>query len=111
MAKETQPLTESTNRPTNGNNNHLRKRTPHNQTKATNGKRQLSSMTIEEQFNAAVNVIQNLPKNGSFQPSDQLKLKFYAYYKQALDGPNQTPKPSFYEIVNRYKWDAWAKVF
>lgn len=67
-------------------------------------------MSIEEQFTAAVNVIQNLPKNGSFQPSDQLKLKFYALFKQAKEGPNTTPKPSFYEIVARYKWEAWTKL-
>ena len=67
-------------------------------------------MSIEEQFNAAVNVIQNLPKNGSFQPSDQMKLKFYALFKQAKEGPNTTPKPSFYEIVPRYKWEAWTKL-
>ena len=46
---------------------------------------------------------------GSFQPSDELKLTFYAYFKQATDGPNNTKKPPFYDIVNRYKWDAWKK--
>lgn len=45
--------------------------------------------------------------SGPFQPSDDLKLKFYAYYKQATEGPNETPKPSFYDIVGKYKWSAW----
>ncbi|XP_017485250.1 PREDICTED: acyl-CoA-binding domain-containing protein 5-like [Rhagoletis zephyria] len=67
-------------------------------------------MSIEEQFNAAVKVIRSLPKNGSFQPSDELKLTFYAFFKQATEGPNTTKKPPFYDIVNRYKWDAWKKV-
>lgn len=46
-------------------------------------------------------------KLGPFQPSDDLKLKFYAYYKQATEGPNETSKPSFYDIVGKYKWSAW----
>lgn len=67
-------------------------------------------MSIEEQFNAAVKVIRSLPKNGSFQPSPELKLTFYAYFKQATDGPNETKKPPFYDVVNRYKWEAWKKL-
>lgn len=70
----------------------------------------MSAMSIEDQFKAAVKVIRSLPKNGTFQPSDELKLKFYAYFKQATDGPNDTRKPAFYDIVNRYKWDVWKKL-
>ena len=113
MAKEVQLANNSSSSGlTNGN---LKKRTRH-QTSAIakqangNGGRRLSAMSVEEQFNAAVNVIQNLPKNGSFQPSDEMKLKFYALFKQAKEGPNTTPKPSFYEIVARYKWEAWTKL-
>lgn len=47
---------------------------------------------------------------GKFQASDELKLKFYAYYKQATEGPNTQPKPAFYDVVGRYKWDAWKKL-
>lgn len=50
------------------------------------------------------------PLSGSFQPSDELKLTFYAFFKQATEGPNTTKRPPFYDIVNRYKWDAWKKV-
>lgn len=111
MAKEVQLANNSSSSGlTNGN---LKKRTRHPTTAKQvngNGVQRLSSMSVEEQFNAAVNVIQNLPKNGSFQPSDQMKLKFYALFKQAKEGPNTTPKPSFYEIVARYKWEAWAKL-
>ncbi|CAG2109598.1 unnamed protein product [Medioppia subpectinata] len=67
-------------------------------------------MSSEDQFKAAVNVIKRLPKNGPFQPSDDLKLRFYALFKQATEGPNQTKKPPFYDIVNRYKWDAWKRL-
>lgn len=44
---------------------------------------------------------------GAFQPSNELKLRFYAFFKQATDGPNETKKPPFYDVINRYKWDAW----
>jgi acyl-CoA-binding protein len=47
---------------------------------------------------------------GSYQPSHELQLRFYAYYKQATEGPNYHPKPNFWEVVKRAKWDAWAKL-
>lgn len=45
-----------------------------------------------------------------FQPSDELRLRFYAYFKQATEGPNHTAKPAFYDIVGRYKWQAWTSL-
>ncbi|XP_017884569.1 acyl-CoA-binding domain-containing protein 5 [Ceratina calcarata] len=67
-------------------------------------------MTTEEQFQAAVNVIRNLPKNGAYQPSNEIMLRFYAYYKQATEGPCQQPKPAFWEVVRKAKWDAWTRL-
>ncbi|XP_049955011.1 acyl-CoA-binding domain-containing protein 5 isoform X1 [Schistocerca serialis cubense] len=81
-------------------------------------------MTTEEKFRAAVNVIRNLPKNvkagairsilfsspGSYQPSHELMLRFYAYYKQATEGPCTAPRPSFWEVVKKMKWEAWSKL-
>ena len=32
-------------------------------------------MDLEKKFNAAVGVIQNLPKDGSFQTSNEMKVK------------------------------------
>ena len=46
---------------------------------------------------------------GFFQPSNEMRLRFYAFFKQATEGPNTTKKPAFYDIINRYKWDAWTK--
>jgi len=63
---------------------------------------------VEERFEAAVGVIQGLPKDGSFQPSNEMKLKFYAFYKQARDGPCVGARPSFWDVVARAKHDAWA---
>ncbi|PNF29158.1 hypothetical protein B7P43_G11862 [Cryptotermes secundus] len=67
-------------------------------------------MTTEEKFRAAVNVIRNLPKNGSYQPSHELMLRFYAYFKQATEGPCVTPRPAFWEVVKKMKWEAWNKL-
>ncbi|KAL5237700.1 hypothetical protein ACI65C_005110 [Semiaphis heraclei] len=64
-------------------------------------------MSTEEKFAAAINVIRSLPKNGAYQPSKDLLLRFYAYFKQATIGPNNQPKPSFWDIINRAKWQAW----
>lgn len=61
----------------------------------------------EQRFNAAVKVIQNLPSNGSFQPSNDMMLKFYSYYKQATQGPCNIPRPGFWDPVGKAKWDAW----
>ncbi|XP_067290679.1 acyl-CoA-binding domain-containing protein 5A isoform X2 [Pseudorasbora parva] len=61
----------------------------------------------EERFNAAVKVIQSLPSNGSFQPSNDMMLKFYSYYKQATQGPCNIPRPGFWDPVGKAKWDAW----
>lgn len=67
-------------------------------------------MTTEEKFNAAVNVIKNLPKDGPYQPSNEMMLRFYSYYKQATEGPCQQPKPAFWEVIKKAKWDAWKKL-
>ncbi|KAJ8687854.1 hypothetical protein QAD02_023649 [Eretmocerus hayati] len=67
-------------------------------------------MTTEEKFKAAVNVIRNLPKNGAYQPSNELMLKFYSFYKQATEGPCKDPKPGFWEVVKKAKWAAWKSL-
>lgn len=37
-------------------------------------------------------------------------LRFYAYFKQASEGPCKGPRPSFWEVVKKVKYDAWAKL-
>uniref|UniRef100_A0A3B4F4V8 Acyl-CoA-binding domain-containing protein 5 n=1 Tax=Pundamilia nyererei TaxID=303518 RepID=A0A3B4F4V8_9CICH len=58
-------------------------------------------------FDAAVKVIKSLPPNGPFQPSNDMMLKFYSYYKQATVGPCSIPRPGFWDVVGKAKWDAW----
>ncbi|XP_030321762.1 acyl-CoA-binding domain-containing protein 4 isoform X1 [Calypte anna] len=59
------------------------------------------------QFRAAVQVIQGLPRSGSYRPSYEEMLRFYSYYKQATAGRCQGPRPGFWDPIGRYKWDAW----
>jgi len=56
---------------------------------------------IEERFQAAVNVIKGLPKNGPYQPSTSMMLKFYGLFKQATEGGCDQKKPGFWDIVGK----------
>lgn len=62
---------------------------------------------MEQRFNAAVNVIRGLPKNGSYQPSNDMMLRFYSYFKQATLGPCTQKKPPFWDVVGRAKYDSY----
>ncbi|KAK0153497.1 Acyl-CoA-binding domain-containing protein 5 [Merluccius polli] len=64
----------------------------------------------QRRFQAAVNVIQNLPKNGCYHPSYAVMLRFYSLYKQAVCGPCTLARPGFWDPVGRYKWDAWSRL-
>ncbi|KAL3836232.1 hypothetical protein ACJMK2_021671 [Sinanodonta woodiana] len=64
----------------------------------------------KEKFDAAVSVITSLPKHGPFQPSHDMMLSFYGYYKQATEGPCSIPKPAFWDVVGKAKWEAWHKL-
>ncbi|XP_022106521.1 acyl-CoA-binding domain-containing protein 5-like isoform X2 [Acanthaster planci] len=66
--------------------------------------------TASEQFAAAVRVVQSMPKDGPFQPSYEMKKRFYGLYKQATIGPCNEPKPAFWEAIKRTKWDAWKQL-
>ena len=65
-------------------------------------------MELDDKFIAAVDVIKNLPSYGPFEVSNEMKLQFYAYYKQATVGPCHNSRPGFWDVVNRAKHDAWA---
>jgi acyl-CoA-binding protein len=92
----------------NNNNNNNSSNEHHFNTKITmNKKNEIPVSMLEKQFKAACDAIQNLPKNGPFQPSNELLLKFYAYFKQATIGPCQSSRPSIFKVVERAKYDAW----
>ncbi|AWP17155.1 putative acyl-CoA-binding domain-containing protein 4-like isoform 2 [Scophthalmus maximus] len=64
----------------------------------------------QKRFQAALDVIHNLPKNGSYRPSYEVMLRFYSLYKQAVCGPCTASRPGFWDPVGRYKWDAWSRL-
>ncbi|XP_027033572.2 acyl-CoA-binding domain-containing protein 4 isoform X1 [Tachysurus fulvidraco] len=68
------------------------------------------SEECQKRFQASVDVIQNLPKNGSYRPSYEVMLRFYSLYKQAVCGPCTVSRPGFWDPVGRYKWDAWNRL-
>ncbi|PSN43688.1 hypothetical protein C0J52_19462 [Blattella germanica] len=37
-------------------------------------------------------------------------LEFYAFYKQAVEGPCNIPKPGWYEMQAKQKWQAWQSL-
>ncbi|NWR14988.1 ECI2 isomerase, partial [Emberiza fucata] len=40
-------------------------------------------------------------------PGNEIKLKLYALFKQATEGPCNAPKPGMLDFVKKAKWDAW----
>lgn len=44
---------------------------------------------------------------GSYQPSNDMMLRFYSYFKQATEGQCTQKKPAFWDIVGKAKYDAW----
>uniref|UniRef100_A0A8C5RXL2 Enoyl-CoA delta isomerase 2 n=1 Tax=Laticauda laticaudata TaxID=8630 RepID=A0A8C5RXL2_LATLA len=65
----------------------------------TNSAMQFSQEDFEK-AKEQVNLLQD-------EPSNDIKLKLYALYKQATVGSCNIPKPSMLDFVNKAKWDAW----
>ena len=60
---------------------------------------------LDERFNTCINLLNDYKGIIKIDVNDTLKL--YSCYKQAMEGNNTMPKPSFYEVKQRQKWDAW----
>ncbi len=63
---------------------------------------------LKQRFEQAVEKVRSAPPDGPFKPSNELKLKMYALYRQAIDGDVQGKRPGMLDVVARYKYDAWA---
>ncbi len=63
---------------------------------------------LQQQFDDAVNYIQNA--EGDFKPSNEMKLEFYALFKQATQGDVSGSKPGMLDIVGRAKYASWEKL-
>lgn len=58
----------------------------------------------EQDFENARNQVKLLKED----PGNEVKLRLYALYKQATEGPCNMPKPGVFDFVNKAKWDAWS---
>jgi len=63
---------------------------------------------LKQRFEAAVQKVASAPKDGPMKPSNEMKLKMYALYRQARDGDVQGKRPGMMDVVGRFKYDAWA---
>ena len=62
------------------------------------------------EFNRAVDFIRSPPGNNPVESSNDQKLKLYAHFKQATNGPcsqHGGAQPWAVKIEKRAKWDAW----
>ncbi|KFO33754.1 Enoyl-CoA delta isomerase 2, mitochondrial [Fukomys damarensis] len=57
----------------------------------------------QKDFDIAVHRVKLLKED----PGNDAKLKLYALYKQATEGPCNVPKPSVFNFIGKAKWDAW----
>lgn len=60
---------------------------------------------LEQRFEEAVNYVQSAA--GNFKPSNEMKLQFYALFKQATEGDVKGKKPGLTDFVGRAKYSAW----
>lgn len=63
---------------------------------------------LKSKFDASVQFVQNA--TGNFKPSNDMKLEFYALYKQATEGDVKGKKPGLTDFVGRAKYSAWESV-
>ncbi|MGH8030014.1 MAG: acyl-CoA-binding protein, partial [Arenimonas sp.] len=61
-------------------------------------------------FEAAAERVATAPAGGTLKPSNEMKLRMYALYRQANDGDVQGKRPGMMDIVGRLKYDAWAEL-
>lgn len=58
-------------------------------------------------FDQAVSKINN---SKHLKLNNDVLLKLYSYYKQAIVGPCTVPKPSFFNVKEQAKWEAWKNL-
>ena len=66
----------------------------------------MSNLDIE--FKKAIQRVRHAPKENP--PLDEVRLNFYAYYKQAINGDVQDEAPSVFWFKARAKWNAWNRL-
>ncbi|RWS06285.1 Enoyl-CoA delta isomerase 2-like protein [Dinothrombium tinctorium] len=64
------------------------------------------STAVDDRFQEAVENSTKLKDD----PGNEVKLELYGLYKQATVGPCNAPKPGAFNVVGKYKWEAWNKL-
>lgn len=66
---------------------------------------------VEEQFNKYVEYVKNSQQSDSKKAiTDDIRLLFYKYYKQAINGDCNTACPGMFDFAGRAKWNAWNDI-
>jgi diazepam-binding inhibitor (GABA receptor modulating acyl-CoA-binding protein) len=65
-------------------------------------------MSLDDRFKKAVYLVRNGPPKPN--SSNEEKLSFYKYYKQATEGDVTGSQPWAVQLEARAKWDAWKSV-
>jgi pimeloyl-ACP methyl ester carboxylesterase/acyl-CoA-binding protein len=63
---------------------------------------------LQQRFEAAVARVSGSSQGGAAKPSNEMKLRMYALFRQARDGDVQGKRPGMMDVVGRLKYDAWA---
>jgi len=58
----------------------------------------------DTQFQKAVEIIRNLPKNSPAKVTQAQQLRIYGLYKQATEGDVSTSRPGMLDFTGRAKW-------
>lgn len=64
---------------------------------------------LEKVFNEVLKNIKE-SKNGDSKLPDNVRLDFYKFYKQAIEGDCNIPKPNMFQFEDNAKWTAWNSV-
>ena len=60
---------------------------------------------LERKYAEAANIAKE--RKPPISLSTDQKIAMYCHYKQVEVGPVDIPRPGFFDLVGRAKWDAW----
>jgi len=63
-------------------------------------------MTLEQQFNTAIEQIMTLTE----KPSNEIMLKLYGLFKQGRHGDIDLEQPGVFDFVAKAKYNAWERL-
>ena len=70
----------------------------------------MAQSELEKQFQQALDKVRNAPEDGALKPGNEYRLRMYALYRQATAGDVTGKKPGMFDVIGRYKYQAWESV-